>query len=79
MTDRAAQLVDQALKLTQAERAEIAARLLETLDPDSASEDSVDAAWAPEIRRRAERVLDGEPGVPWPEAKARILEKLRQR
>jgi putative addiction module component (TIGR02574 family) len=64
-------LLEQALSLPEKDRAEIAARLLESLD-DGDGED-IDAAWAQEIDRRCEALDEGE-AVPsdWNEFRARI-------
>lgn len=59
MTDPAAALIDQALKLRASERAAIAERLLMSLDnPDPA----IDAAWAHEADARVEAHDRGEIG-----------------
>lgn len=50
-------LLEQALSLPERARAEIAVRLLESLD--RAGDESVDAAWAAEIERRCAAVDDG--------------------
>lgn len=43
-------LLSQVLELSERDRAELAARLLESLDPESDS--AIDDAWAEEIERR---------------------------
>ena len=50
MTKDAAQILDDALQLPAAERAQVAADLLASLED---SEEDVEAAWAAEIERRA--------------------------
>lgn len=68
------ELLDDALKLAPARRAELAAALLASLDgpPDADAE----AAWGAELERRARRVLDGERrGADW----AAVLARLRAR
>jgi hypothetical protein len=78
MTGRATQLLDEVLKLSEAERAEIANALLSTLDEgDGASSAEVDAAWRAEARRRVERVLAGERGKPAAEAMSELRANLR--
>ena len=64
-------LLEQALSLPQEDRAEIAARLLESLD--DGDREGVDAAWAQEIDRRCD-ALDNEEAVTsdWNEFRARI-------
>jgi putative addiction module component (TIGR02574 family) len=71
-------LLEDALKLALAERAELAVELLASLDgaPDADAE----AAWAAEIERRAARARSGtDPGRPWPEARDRIQSGLAKR
>jgi putative addiction module component (TIGR02574 family) len=64
-------LLEQALSLPEKDRAEIAARLLESLD-DGDGED-IDAAWAQEIDRRCEALDVGEAVTSdWNEFRARI-------
>ena len=64
-----------------AERADVAAELLASLD-DAETEDpgEVEAAWAAEIERRARRVMSGESaGVPWEDVRRRAEAELRKR
>jgi putative addiction module component (TIGR02574 family) len=71
-------LLQEALKLPQSERADVAAELLASLD-DEPMEDptEVEKAWAAEIERRARRVLAGESaGSPWEEVKTRLEERF---
>jgi len=72
MNTTAKQLYDNALHLPDSERAELAAWLIESLDPDVDRE--VDEAWDAEIKRRIDE-LDSErvTAVPWPEARRMIL------
>lgn len=81
MSDRAQTLLREALTLSPDERADVAAELLASLD-DLAAEDpaAVQAAWAAEIERRAQRVLSGESaGEPWEDARKRIVQSLTNR
>ena len=50
MSSESEKLLSTILSLPQSERAELAARLLESLDPRN--DEDVDAAWAEEIERR---------------------------
>jgi putative addiction module component (TIGR02574 family) len=64
-------LLEQVLSLPENDRAEIATRLLESLDPDA--EQDVDEAWAAEIERRCAAVDAGTIGTSdWKEVRARI-------
>lgn len=70
-------LLREALKLELSDRAQLAADLLASLDGEP--EEGVEAAWAAEIERRAERARSGEdPGKPWAEVRDRLLGSLRK-
>lgn len=80
MTDRAQELLREALTLPVNERADVAAELLASLD-DAAAENpaEVEAAWAAEIEKRARRVIGGESaGVPWEDVRRRAETELRK-
>lgn len=69
--DDAKKVLTVALELPEHERAEIAARLLESLD--DAEHDDVDEAWAREIERRCAALDSGEAVTSdWNEFRARI-------
>lgn len=81
MSSRAQEVLREALSLPVAERADVAAELLASLD-DAETENpaEVDAAWAAEIERRARRVLAGESaGVLWEDVRRRAEAELRKR
>jgi putative addiction module component (TIGR02574 family) len=68
MTQSAESLLATALLLPAADRAELAARLLDSLDPadDADRED----AWSDEIKRRLDDVESGRvPLIPWAEVR----------
>jgi putative addiction module component (TIGR02574 family) len=72
MNTTAKRLYDDALQLPDSERAELAAWLIESLDPKVDSD--VDAAWDVEIKRRIDELDSGKvTAVPWPEARRMIL------
>ena len=78
MSDETRHLLDEALRLPLAERAEFAAELLASMDgaPDADAEQT----WAAEISRRAERAIRGESrGRDANEVLAEIELKLRHR
>ena len=56
------QLAAAVLRLPPVERAELAARLLASLEDDEAEREAYDAAWAEELDAR-ERLADAEPGA----------------
>jgi putative addiction module component (TIGR02574 family) len=71
MSKTTSNLLNNALRLTTAERAELAAELLASLDGEP--EDDVEAAWVAEIQRRVERIRSGEAkGRPWSEVRERL-------
>jgi putative addiction module component (TIGR02574 family) len=68
----AADVLDVALALSESERAEIARRLLLSLETHD-SPDEVESAWAAEIDARWNRFERGETiAADWPQALARI-------
>jgi len=72
MTRPASQLLDEVLRLPEPDRAELAVRLIESLDPTT--DDDAEAAWDVEIRQRLDE-LDTErvTTLPWLEARRLIL------
>ena len=81
MTSRAQELLREALTLPIAERADVAAERLASLDPaETDNPAEVEAAWASEIERRARRVIAGESaGIPWSDVRQRAEAELRNR
>ena len=81
MTSRAQELLREALTLPIAERADVAAELLASLDAtDAHNPAEVEAAWTSEIERRARRVMAGESaGIPWSDVRQRAEAELRNR
>jgi len=81
MTSRAQELLREALTLPIAERADVAAELLASLDAAEAENAAeVEAAWAAEIERRARRAIAGESaGIPWEDVRQRAEAELRRR
>lgn len=81
MTSRAQQLLREALALPIAERADVAAELLASLD-DAETENlaEVEAAWAADIERRSRRVMAGDSaGLAWEDVRRRAEADLRKR
>jgi putative addiction module component (TIGR02574 family) len=78
MTREVAELLREASELSEADRAELAGRLLETLhgEPD----EDVEAAWAEEVERRIRQIDSGEvKTVPWEEVRAKLYARLHER
>jgi putative addiction module component (TIGR02574 family) len=66
-------LLAEALQLPEAERSELIARLLDSLEP--AAEEDVEKAWEQEIQQRSAELDAGTvQGVPWSEARRLIME-----
>lgn len=73
MSKDAELLFEAVLKLAEKDRAELAARLIDSLDGDFADDD-VAASWDAEIQRRIKSVEDGTAEtVAWPEALRQIM------
>jgi putative addiction module component (TIGR02574 family) len=71
MSTQAEQVLGDAMKLTEADRADLAARLLESLDPEV--DQGVEEAWRVEIERRLDALEKGQvKAVPWAEARRHI-------
>lgn len=70
------------MELSEAERAEIAERLIRTLDapdPSPGEQARIDEAWVVEIRRRVDAVEAGEPTIPAEQVLAEMRAKLRRK
>lgn len=77
MTERVQKLLGDALRLSLDERAELATELLASMDGEP--EADVDAAWAIEIERRAERALSSQwVGTDWEIVRDRVKRKLHE-
>ncbi len=78
MSEQARHLFEEALRLSVEERTELALKLMDTVDP--APDEQTEAAWAAEIERRAERVLQGKSqGKDWATVRAEIEARRRHR
>jgi putative addiction module component (TIGR02574 family) len=72
MSQLASDLLNQVLTLSQSERCDVAAKIMDSLDPTSDAD--VEAAWADEIRQRIEDVRSGKAAtMTWQEAREFIL------
>jgi len=72
------ELLQTVLSLPASQRAELAHKLLQSLEPESSPE--VQQAWVAELVRRASELDAGTVrAVPWPEAKEDILAQLQKR
>jgi putative addiction module component (TIGR02574 family) len=74
MTPPAEALFEAALRLPESDRAELAERLLESLDGAVHQDPDVRAAWAEEIAHRLEDISSGRVQcVPWEEVRRRMV------
>jgi putative addiction module component (TIGR02574 family) len=72
MTQPAHELLAEALRLPSSDRGELAARLIESLDPTT--DEDIEAAWSAEIQTRLDELQTGQvQPIPWSEARRRIL------
>jgi len=75
MGRRTEQLLHEALQLPESERAEVATRLIESLDREK--EEEVDAAWAAEIERRCADLDAGRTSASsWEDVRRRIEKEI---
>jgi putative addiction module component (TIGR02574 family) len=80
MTSRAQELLREALTLPAAERADVAAELLASLDDEETDTADIETAWATEIEKRARCVLAGEStAIPLEEVRRRAEAEIRKR
>ena len=72
MAKLAEELYKRALDLDERERADLVARLIESLDTEV--EPGVEAAWLAEVERRMEELDSGKAqSIPWEEVRARLF------
>jgi putative addiction module component (TIGR02574 family) len=69
-------LLQEALRLSPDQRAELVSELLATLEPDTPSERRTESEWIGEIERRARAAVAGSPGLSWEEARSQIQSRL---
>jgi putative addiction module component (TIGR02574 family) len=76
MTERSIELLQQALSLTEEERADLAASLLNSLE--TASDPDAEALWQEEISRRATSLDSGQSRtIPWREVQSQVSAALQ--
>jgi putative addiction module component (TIGR02574 family) len=78
MTDSRQSVVDQALGLSDVERADVVAELLASLRPaEDATETELRERWAEEIRRRVARVRSGaDDAIDWETVQSKAEHRL---
>ncbi len=76
MTERSIELLRKALSLTEEERADLAASLLNSLD--ATSDPGAEALWQEEISRRASGLDSGHAkAIPWREVQSQVSAALQ--
>jgi putative addiction module component (TIGR02574 family) len=79
MTKKAEALLHEALDLDERERAEMAAALLDSLEPP-VDEHEVEEAWREEVRRRIAAVDSGQAElIPWEQVRDQLFARLNDR
>lgn len=73
------QLLKDALRLPDQQRAELVVVLLDSLPSAEPRQERSDAQWLEEIERRAREAQAGAAGVSWEEARKQILDRLPKR
>ena len=81
MTNAANRILHDALGLSDKERAEIAARLIESLDSETGADvEEIEEAWATEIERRCAELDAGTSGTTaWDDVRRQIEADLKRR
>ena len=75
MTEDVKKVLNQALALTEAERAGLAASLIASLEEEETGE--VEAAWEVELKTRIDRLNSGNTvGITWSSLRKKILEGI---
>lgn len=75
MSRNVSELFQEATQLSENERADLAALLLESLEGEP--DEGVEAAWAEEIERRVRQIDSGEvQTIPWEEVRAKLHARL---
>lgn len=79
MTRNARALLRDALELDETERAEVAAALLESIEP-RADEHEIETAWREEVRRRVAAIESGKAElIPWEKVRNQLFARLNER
>ena len=74
MTTTVEDVLKEALRLSEGERARVAAEILASLEPDVETRDG--EAWIAEVERRAQAAIAGLAGLSWSETRARVEERI---
>jgi len=74
MTNHVKKILEEALSLTESERAILATNLIDSLETEN--EGNVDKAWDIEFSNRLSQLDSGTSTIPWTEARKKIIEGL---
>ena len=78
MSPNVEKLFREASDLPESDRAELAGRLLDSLE--SERDEGVEAAWAEEIERRIRQIDSGEvKTIPWEEVRAKLYARINDK
>lgn len=76
MSTTADRLLKEALRLSDDERAALAADILSTLPPDVPIEQRSAEEWIAAIEARAQAAIDGQPGISWQQVRSEIEDRF---
>ena len=76
MSPTTQKLLKDALRLSESERASLAAELLSSLVPQISGPQRTGKEWLAEVERRARAALAGAPGLTWDETLKRVTDRL---
>lgn len=79
VTEDAKKVLNEALRLSSGDRAEVIDGLLASLETAAPGPDRSGEEWLAEIERRAREARAGAPGTPWPEVRRKIEDRLAGR
>jgi hypothetical protein len=79
MSSLAEQLLRDALKLADEERATLVVKLLDSLGKDFPGDGRTDEEWIAEIERRTRAALAGSPSLNWDDARAQVKDRIGSR
>ncbi|TLY17461.1 MAG: hypothetical protein E6K69_02115 [Nitrospirae bacterium] len=79
MSPTTQKLLKDALRLSESERASLAAELLSSLEPHVSGRQRTEKERLAEVERRARAALSGAPGLTWDETLKRVTDRLPRR
>lgn len=79
MSPTTQKVLKEALRLSESERASLAAELLGSLESHAPGRQRTDKEWLAEVERRARAALSGAPGLTWDETLKHVTDRLPRR